>query len=267
MADFTAQDVKALRDATGAGMMDAKRALTETGGDPVAATNWLRERGLGKAAERADRENAEGAVAVARSGDAAALVELKSETDFVAKAPQFVGLLEELANAVAADGEGAVDARKDALDDLRLSLKENIQVGKVVRLVAGPGQVLESYVHVQNGRGVNAVLVLLDGGTPELAHDLAVHVAFGKPSVLSRDEVPGSEVEAERATLEAQTRNEGKPEQAIPKIVDGKLNGWYKRVPGGVLLEQPYAKDDKMSVTQFLGDAKVVRFAQGVIGS
>ena len=267
MADFTAQDVKALRDSTGAGMMDAKRALTETGGDMTAATNWLRERGLGKAAERAGRENAEGAVAVARAGDAAALVELKSETDFVAKSPQFVAVLDQLAQAVAAEGEAAVDSHKDALDDLRLTLKENIEVGKVVRMVAESGQVLESYVHVQNGRGVNAVLVLLDGGTPELAHDLAVHIAFGKPGVLSRDEVPADEVAAERATLEAQTRNEGKPEQAVPKIVEGKLNGWYKRVPGGALLEQPYAKDDKLSVTQFLGGVKVIRFAQAVIGS
>jgi elongation factor Ts len=267
MADFSAQDVKSLRDATGAGMMDAKRALTESDGDPVAATAWLRERGLGKAAERSDRESSEGAVAVARSGDAAALVELKSETDFVAKSPQFVGLLEELAAAVAAEGEGAVDSRKDALDDLRLTLKENIQLGYVSRLVAEPGQVLESYVHVQNGRGVNAVLVQLDGGSEELAHDLAVHIAFGKPGVLSRDEVPAQEVDAERSTLEAQTRNEGKPEAAIAKIVEGKLNGWYKRVPGGALLEQPYAKDDKLSVTQFLGGVKVVRFAQAVIGS
>ncbi len=267
MADFTAQDVKALRDATGAGMMDAKKALTESGGDMQAATNWLRERGLGKAAERADRENAEGAVAVARVGDAAALVELKSETDFVAKSPQFVGALDELAQAVAAEGEGAVDSRKEALDDLKIALKENIELGKVVRIVAQPGQVLESYVHVQNGRGVNAVLVLLDGGTPELAHDLAVHIAFGKPSFLTRDEVPAADVEAEKATLEAQTRNEGKPEAAIPKIVEGKINGWYKRVPGGVLLDQPYAKDDKLSVTQFLGGVGVVRFAQAVIGS
>ncbi len=267
MADFTAQDVKALRDATGAGMMDAKRALTETGGDPAAATAWLRERGLGKAAERSDREASEGAVAVAREGNAVALVELKSETDFVAKSPQFVGFIDKLAAAVAAEGEAAVEGFKDALDDLRLSLKENIQVGKVVRFVAEEGQVLDSYVHVQNGRGVNAILVQLDGGTPELAHDLAVHIAFGKPSVLSRDEVPADAVEAERATLEAQTRNEGKPEAAVPKIVDGKLNGWYKRVPGGVLLEQPYAKDDKISVTQMLGSAKIVRFAQAVIGA
>jgi elongation factor Ts len=266
MADFTAQDVKALRDSTGAGMMDAKRALTETGGDFDTAIQWLRERGLGKAAERADRESADGAVAVARSGDAAALVELKSETDFVAKSPQFVAFIDKLAGAIAADGEAAVDTFQDALDDLRVTLKENIQLGRVARLSAGPGQVLESYVHVQNGRGVNAVLVLLDGGSAELAHDLAVHIAFGKPSVLDRDEVPADEVAAERATLEAQTRNEGKPEAALPKIVDGKLNGWYKRVPGGVLLEQPYAKDEKLTVTKFLGDAKVVGFAQAVIG-
>lgn len=267
MADFSAQDVKALRDATGAGFMDAKRALTESDGDSEAATAWLRERGLGKAAERSDRENTEGAVAVARASDAVALVELKSETDFVAKSPQFVGMLESLASAVAADGEGVIDAQKDALDDLRITLKENIQVGRVVRLVAEPGQVLDSYVHVQNGRGVNAVLVQLDGGTEELAHDVAVHIAFGKPSVLSRDEVPAEDVAAERATLEAQTRNQGKPEAAIEKIVEGKVNGWYKRVPGGVLLEQPYAKDDKMSVTQFLGGVKIVRFAQAVVGS
>ena len=148
-----------------------------------------------------------------------------------------------------------------------MTLKENIAIGRHVRFVAEPGSVLESYLHVQNGRGVNAILVQLEGGTPELAHDLAVHIAFGKPSVLGRDEVPAEEVDAERATLEAQTRNEGKPEAAIPKIVEGKLNGWYKRVPGGVLLEQPYAKDDKLSVTQFLGGAKIVRFAQAVIGA
>lgn len=266
MPEFTAIDVKTLREATGAGIMDAKRALTECDGDFDAATAWLRERGLGKAAERADRANAEGAVAVTVEGDTAALVELKSETDFVAKSPQFVGLLDELVKAVAAEGEGAVDTRKDAIDDLRVTLKENIELGKVVRLVAEPGQIIGSYLHVQNGRGVNAVLVQIEGGSEELAHDLAVHIAFGKPSVLSREEVPADQVDAERVTLEAQTRNEGKPEAAIAKIVDGKINGWYKRVPGGVLLEQPYAKDDKHSVSQVLAGAKVVCFAQAVIG-
>jgi elongation factor Ts len=266
MAEFSAKDVKALRDATGAGMMDAKKALTATDGDFTAAATWLRERGLGKAAERTDRDNSEGAVSVAVGDGMAALVELKSESDFVAKSPQFVSVVDELARAVAAEGEAAVDAHKDAVDDLRLTLKENIEVGKVVRFVAEPGHVLDTYLHVQNGRGVNAVLVEIAGGDTELAHDIAVHIAFGKPTYLHHDEVPEGEVAAERAALEAQTRNEGKPEQALPKIVEGKLNGWYKRVPGGVLLEQPYAKDDKQSVAQVLGPARVVRFAQAIVG-
>jgi elongation factor Ts len=266
MAEFSAKDVKALRDATGAGMLDAKKALTETNGDFEAGAAWLRERGLGKAAERSDRENVEGAVAVANSGSAAAIVELKSETDFVAKSPQFVSLINKLAKDVAANGEGAVDGYKDAIDDLKITLKENIEIGRVVRFDAADGDILDTYLHIQNGRGVNAVMVELAGGTADLAHDVAVHIAFGRPAYLTRDEVPSEDVEAERAALEAQTRNEGKPEQALPKIVEGKLNGWYKRVPGGVLLEQPFARDDKKTVAQILGGATVVRFAQAVVG-
>jgi elongation factor Ts len=268
MADFTAKDVQRLRQATGAGMMDAKRALEENNGDFDAAAKWLRERGLGKAAERGDRENAEGAVAVATSpdGTAAALVQLKSETDFVAKSPQFVALVEELAQLVATKGEDAVAARQDAVDDLKVSLKENIALGEVVRFAAAPGNVLDTYLHVQNGRGVNGILVELASGTRELAHDIAVHIAFGKPSVLTRDEVAAADIETEREALTSQTRNEGKPDAALPKIVEGKLNGWFKRVPGGVLLEQPYAKDDKQTVQQVLGGATIVRFAQVLVG-
>lgn len=267
MAEFTARDVKALRDATGAGMMDAKKALVECGGDQVAAAAWLRERGLGKVAERSGRENAEGAVSVAKVDNVAALVELKAESDFVAKSADFVNTVEELAHAVAAEGEAAVETHKDAIDDLRITLKENIELGEVVRFVAESGDYLDTYLHVQNGRGVNGVIVEIAGGSPELAHDIAVHIAFGRPSYIQRDQVPADEVAAERAALEAQTRNEGKPEQALPKIVEGKLNGWYKRVPGGVLLEQPYAKDDKESVAAVLGDARVIRIAQATVGT
>jgi elongation factor Ts len=266
MAEFSAKDVKALRDATGAGMMDAKKALTESQGDFQAAASWLRERGLGKAAERSDRENVEGAVAVALSGNAAALVELKSETDFVAKSPQFVSLVNKLAKDVAANGEAAVEGYGDSIDDLKITLKENIEIGRIVRFEAADGNVLDTYLHIQNGRGVNAVLIELSGGTSELAHDIAVHIAFGRPGYLQRDEVPADEIANERVALEAQTRNEGKPEQAIPKIVDGRLDGWFKRVPGGVLVEQPFARDDKQTVAQVLGSAKVVRFAQAVVG-
>jgi elongation factor Ts len=268
MAEFTAKDVQRLRQATGAGMMDAKRALEENMGDFEAAARWLRERGLGKAAERTDRQNEEGAVAVALSADgsAAALVQLRSETDFVAKSPQFVSLAQEIAQLVADEGEGAVGSRQDAIDDLKVTLKENIALGSVVRFTAADGDVLDTYLHVQNGRGVNGILVEIANGTRDLAHDIAVHIAFGRPSVVAREEVPAAEVEAEREALTAQTRNEGKPEQALPKIVEGKLNGWYKRVPGGVLLEQPYARDDKQSVQQVLDGARVVRFAQVVVG-
>jgi elongation factor Ts len=269
MAAISAKNVKALRDATGAGMMDAKRALTENDGDAEAAAKWLRVRNLGKAAERTGNEAVQGAVAVSVTADgkAAALVELKSETDFGAKSPAFVALAEELAVAVAGDGEGVVDARKDAIDDLKVTLRENIDLGRVVRFEAGPDSTLDTYLHVQNGRGVNGVIIELAGGTAELAHDLAVHVAFGQPGYLNRDEVPADLVAAERTAAETQTRLDGKPEAALAKIIDGKLTGWYKRVPGGVLLDQPFAKDDKHSVSQVLGGARIVRFAQAVIGA
>jgi elongation factor Ts len=268
MAEFTAKDVQALRNATGAGMMDAKRALTESDGDTEGAMKWLRERGLGKAAERAGRETQEGAVAVSydKEANAIALVQLRSETDFGAKSPDFVNLVNELAALVASEGEDAVQQRKAAIEDLNIVIKENVQLGEVTRFEAAPGNLLDSYLHVQNDRGVNGVIVELAGGDQQLAHDVAVHIAFGKPKYLRREDVPAEEVEAERATLEAETRRDGKPEAQVPKIVDGKLGGWFKRVPGGVLLEQPFAKDDSKTVAQTLGDARIVRYAQVVIG-
>jgi elongation factor Ts len=268
MAEFTAKDVQALRNATGAGMMDAKRALTESDGDYKTAMTWLRERNLGKAAERAGRDSQEGAVAVSydQGANAIALVQLRADTDFTAKTPDFVNLVNELAALVASEGEDAVDQRKAAIEDLNIATKENVRLGEVVRFQAGAGHVVDSYLHVQNDRGVNGVIVELSGADQHLAHDVAVHIAFGKPKYLRREDVPAEEVAAERATLQKATELEGKPEAAVPKIVDGKLNGWFKRVPGGVLLEQPFAKDESQSVEKFLGQASVVRFAQIVIG-
>ena len=267
MPDFTAQDVKRLRDDTGAGMMDAKKALTENGGDFEAAKKWLREKGLGKAAERSGRENVQGAIAVARDGNVAAIVQLKSETDFSAKNEKFVATVEELAQLVATKGESAVDEKKDAIDDLKVTIKENIELGQVVRIEAAAGNALDVYLHRQEGRGVNGIIVELEGGSDELAHDVAVTAAFTKPGHVRREDVPEDTVTAEREALEKETRNEGKPEQAIPKILEGKLTGWFKRYPGGVLMEQPFfAKDEKQTVAQALGDAKIVNFAQVMIG-
>jgi elongation factor Ts len=260
---ITAQDVKALREATGAGMMDCKAALQENDGDMEAAKQWLREKGLAASAKRSDRENTQGVVSMVVDGNVGAIVELKSETDFVAGSDQFKAEADALVALVAEKGTAAVSERAADLDQLKVTLKENIELGEVVRIEAAAGNVLGSYQHIQGGRGVNGVLVELAGGTPELAHDVAVHVAFARPKYLSRDDVPADVVEAERETLRTITLNEGKPEAALDKIVTGRMNGFFKDV---ALLDQPYAKDDKQSLSQFLGSASVAGFAQVEIG-
>ena len=264
MAKYTAKDVATLRQMSGAGMLDCKNALEEADGDIEKAAQILREKGLAGAAKRSDRDASEGAVAAVRSGDAAAVVELRCETDFVAKSDEFVALTDELAALVAAKGEDAVDELNDDVDRLRATLKENISVGRVRRLVAETGQVVDTYLHQQSGRGVNAVAVVLDGGTEELAHDIAVHIAFTKPAYLSRDEVPEADMEAERATVTEIARNEGKPEAAMQKIVEGRMNGWFKE---RVLLDQSYVRDEKQTIAGMLGSARIVAFAQVVIGA
>jgi elongation factor Ts len=262
--NFTTKDIQRLRQATGAGIVACKEALTETDGDYDAALQLLRVKGLAGAAKRADREASEGAVAAVRSGDAAAVVELRCETDFVAKADEFVALTDELAALVASKGEEAVGELSGEVDRLRTTLKENISIGKVRQLVAQPGQVVDTYTHQQAGRGVNAVAVVIDGGDEELAHNIAVHIAFTKPAYLSRDEVPEEDIAAERATVAEISRNEGKPEAALDKIVEGRLNGWFK---DRVLLDQSYVRDEKQTIAGMLGSAHIVAFAQVVVGA
>ncbi len=264
MPKYTAKDVATLRQMTGAGVLDCRNALEEANGDLEEAAQILRLKGLAGAAKRSDREASEGAVAAVRSGDAAAVVELRCETDFVAKSDEFVALTDELAAVVAAKGEDAVGDLDEEIERLRTTLKENISVGRVRRLVAEPGQVVDTYLHQQAGRGVNAVAVVIEGGSEELAHDIAVHIAFTKPTYLSRDEVPQADIDAERATVLEISRNEGKPEAALDKIVDGRMNGWFK---DRVLLDQAYVRDEKQTITSMLGSARIVSFAQVVIGA
>ncbi|MDQ6798388.1 MAG: translation elongation factor Ts [Actinomycetota bacterium] len=263
MADFGAKDVQALRHAMGVGMMDAKRALTENEGDLEASKRWLLEHGLAKMGERSDRASTQGAVTVIRDGQTAAVVALRCETDFVAKSPDFTSLLDDLAALVVAKGTEAVAERQDSIDALRISLKENIQLGEVHRFEAPPGAVLDAYVHLQNGRGVNGILVELAGGDEAKAHEVALHIAFAKPGWLGRDDVPADRVADERELLANLTRNEGKPEAAIPKIVEGRLGKFFKE---NCLLEQAYVRDTKLSISQYLGDATVTRFVQVVVG-
>jgi elongation factor Ts len=190
-------------------------------------------------------------------------VKLKCETDFVAGSEQFIAEAEALADLVIAKGEAAVSERNQQLEDLKILLKEKIDLGDVVRFEAASGNVLDLYSHIQGGRGVNGVIVEMADASQELAHDIAVHIAFARPKYLKKDDVPADVIAAERATLETVTRNEGKPEAAIGKIVDGRVQGFFKDI---CLLEQPYAKDDKQSVAQVIGKSTIVRYSQVEIG-
>ena len=257
-----ARDVKALRDATGAGMMDAKKALTAAGGDMEAARQMLREQGLAKADARAGRDNDQGTVAIAGDGKVVAVVQLKCETDFSAKNEGFASLAQALAESVLGSGPGVVGQHAPEIEDLKLTLKENIEVGVVERLEAADGNLLDTYLHRQDGRGVNAVVVEGSNVGAEALHQVALHVAFAKPQFLSASEVPADEVEQERVALREITKAEGKPEQAWDKIVEGRMRGWYRE---RVLLEQGL-HGEKTAVKDSVSGGSIVRFVQVMIG-
>jgi elongation factor Ts len=274
---ISAQQVSELRARTGAGMMDCKRALEETGGDMEKAIDLLRKKGQAKADKRADRAASEGTVAafVAPDGKSAGLVELNSETDFVARTTEFQTLAKELAREVAERGTVGSEAR---VKDLAGKTGENVAVGRTARLAleGGPG-VVESYVHFNGQVGVllelNAPAAAL--GRDELkalSKDLVLHVASAKPIAVSTDQVPADVVERERRIYEAQVAEEGKPEAVRPKIVEGKIRKFYEE---RVLLEQPFVKDDKVKVRDLIkqagktlgGDVAVRRFARFEVGA
>ncbi|HJM27624.1 MAG: translation elongation factor Ts [Acidimicrobiales bacterium] len=263
MAEFTAKDVQKLRQASGAGMMDAKKALEEKSGDFDAALQALREKGLAKADSRSDRESSDGAIAIARDGKAVALVELKSETDFSAKAQDFLDLAQEIAELVLDEGEDSVSKKEEAIDDLRIAKKENIQLGTVKRITIEEGSMVDVYLHTdQDGRGINGVVVLGKDVSPEILHEVALHIAFAKPSALTREEVPSEEIERERESALGVTKAEGKPEAAWEKIVEGRVSKWLSE---RVLLEQGMF-GEKETVSQKIGNGSIVNFVQAFIG-
>jgi len=263
MAEFTAKDVQKLRQASGAGMMDAKNALDESSGDFDAALQALREKGLAKADSRSDRESSNGAIAIARNDDAVALVELKSETDFSAKAEDFLELTQEIAELVLEGEEDSVSQKEEAIDDLRIAKKENIQLGTIKRIAIEEGSIVDAYLHTdQEGRGINGVVVQGRDVSPETLHEIALHIAFAKPSALSREEVPTGEIEKERESALGVTKAEGKPEAAWEKIVEGRVSKWLSE---RVLLEQGMF-GEKETVAQKLGNGSIVNFVQAYIG-
>jgi elongation factor Ts len=279
MADVSAKDVAALRKVTGAGMMDCKTALQETAGDMERAKDWLREKGIAGAAKRSGRDADQGSIEVIVEANVGAIVELNCETDFVAKSDVFKQALASLTKIVVEHGDADLGSRtigSETVDDfvkgLSGTLLEKIEVGRVVRFETGDG-LIDGYKHVQSDRGVVGVLVELggvdsgDAKAREVAHDIALHIASAAPRFVSREDVPADEVAREREVLAKQTAEEGKPEQAWPKIVEGKLNGFFKTV---ALVEQSFVKDQKQTIGALVeglgGGATVRRFARVKIG-
>ena len=268
---ITAADVKKLRDLTGAGMMDSKKALEEAGGDVDKAVEVLRVKGAAKAAKRgAERTASSGLVATAGG----ALVELKSETDFVAKNDDFVAAAQKIADAAAAAKATDTEALKsvpldgktvgEVVEDLAITNGEKIELGQVAYF---DGQSVV-YMHKRAADLPPAVGVLVEyaGSDEDAARGAAMQIAAMKPTYLSRDEVPADIVEKERSIAEATAKEEGKPEQALPKIVEGRLNGYFKEV---ALLDQPSVTDSKKNVKAVLDEAGVAvkRFARFEVGA
>jgi elongation factor Ts len=281
MPDISAKDVAALRKVSGAGMMDCKKALEESEGDLEKAKTWLREKGLAAAGKRSGRAASQGTVDVFVEGNVGAVVELTCETDFVAKGDGFKTAVAILAKQVAQQGEDIAGSPyagdpSQTVDDfvkgMAGSLGENIGLGRMARFEVGGG-LIEGYKHIQQERGMIGVLVELSGVEPsdpkavEIGHDIALHIASAAPRWVSRDDVPADVIEAEKAVLENLTRNEGKPEQAIPKIVEGRIGGFFKE---NCLVEQGFVRDPKVTVGSLLSglgaDAKVTRFARIKVG-
>jgi len=276
MANFTAADVKRLRDQTGAGMMDCKNALGEANGDFEGAVELLRVKGVKDAGKRATRTAANGLVTAELDGThAGVLVELNCETDFVAKTPLFQETAAQIAKAAIGDQVAdrltllATEAKpgttvEQLIEETGASLKEKLELGRFARFDGG---YVERYLHRSDAAlpPTLGVLVQLDQENKEVAKDLAQQIAAMRPLYTAREDVPAEVVEKERRIAEQITRDEGKPEQAIPKIVDGRLNAYFKDV---VLTEQAFVKDQKTSIKQVLArdGVTVTGFARFQVG-
>ncbi|APT92318.1 elongation factor Ts [Corynebacterium phocae] len=270
MANYTAADVKALRGATAAGMLDCKKALEESGGDYDKAVEILRIKGAKSVSKRADREASEGLIAV--SGNT--MVEVNCETDFVAKNQAFIDFAHKITEAAAAAKANSTEELNAAEIDGQTveevvtaeSAKtgEKLQIGRVVTL---EGDNVAHYLHQRSADLPPAIGVLVSyEGDKEVAHAVALQIAAMKAEYLTREDVPAEVVQKERDIAEATTREEGKPEAALPKIVEGRLNGFFKSV---VLPEQPSMTDSKKNVQKVLdeADTKILAFKRFELGA
>ncbi|NYG05907.1 elongation factor Ts [Phycicoccus badiiscoriae] len=274
MANYTAADIKALRGSTGAGMLDVKKALDEADGDREKATEILRVKGLKGVTKREGRTTSNGLVAAQAGDGVGTLVEVLCETDFVAKGEKFIALAAQVLAQAVASGAADADALlkstledgstvQELLDNANATIGEKIEVKRVSRVEA---PVVVSYLH-KTSPDLPAQIGVLVGaeGDEQLARDVAMHIAAFSPTVLTRDEVDPATVEQERRVAEATAKEEGKPEAALPKIVEGRVNGFFKE---NVLVEQAFAKDAKKTVEKVLteGGTKVTSFVRYRVG-
>lgn len=263
MANYTAQDVKALRERSGAGMMDCKSALDEADGNLDKAMEVLRLKGLKGVTKREGRTTSNGLIVARVNGGTGYLVELACETDFVAKAAKFIELADKVADAIAAAGATTLEAAlaadlggksvQDAINDEAAIMGEKVELRKVGSL---KDAAVDAYLH-RTSKDLPpqvGVLVAYSGSDSDTAHDVAVHIAAFSPSVLKREDVDADVVATERRIAEETARNEGKPEAALSKIVEGRVTGFFKE---NVLLEQDFAKDTKQTVSKVLENAGV----------
>ncbi|HXD60294.1 MAG TPA: translation elongation factor Ts [Lacisediminihabitans sp.] len=274
MADFSLEDLKTLRERLGTGMVETKNALVEAGGDLEKATELLRLKGAKGNAKRADRSTSEGLVAAKENGSTTTLIELACETDFVAKSDKFVTLGNKVLDAVTAAGASTVEEALTApagsqtvaelIGDEAAILGEKIELRRVARI---SGEKFAIYLHKTNKDLPPQVGVVVgySGDDADTARSVAQHISFADPQYLSREDIPEADVENERRIVEEISRGEGKPEAALPKIIEGRLTAFIKQV---ALLEQEYAKDNKLSVGKVLSDAgltvsEFVRFKVG----
>jgi elongation factor Ts len=275
MADFSLEDLKTLRERLGTGMVETKNALVEAGGDLEKATELLRLRGAKSNAKRSDRSTSEGLIGAKENGAVTTLIELACETDFVAKSDKFVSLGDAVLDAVAASGAKTVDealaapAGSQTVAELiggeAAILGEKVELRRVALI---SGEKFAIYLHKTNKDLPPQVGVVVgySGDDAETARSIAQHISFADPQYLTRDDVPAADVENERRIVEEISRGEGKPEAALPKIIDGRVTAFFKQV---ALLEQDYAKDNKLSVGKVVSDAglTVSEFARFKVGA
>lgn len=272
---ISAQAVKELRERTGAGMMDCKKALEETNGDMEKAIDLLRERGIAKAAKKAGRIAAEGLTAIAFNGNKAAIVEVNCETDFVAKNPEFQTLVKDIAEHVVGQTPATVEAAlkqpfkgagetlAHVINEKISTIGENISLRRFSLVEKSDNGVIGAYLHMGGKIGV---LVVLEGSSNEsLAKDLGMHVAASNPRFIDRSEVSQDEIEREREVLKNQALSEGKPEAIVAKMVEGRLSKYFEEY---CLVEQPFVKDPDKKVSTLLKEegATVKAFVRFQVG-